>query len=301
MRSLRVASALLLLASPSAVSGQNIASLLEVETLDWSAWETISPDAKRDLLESLGVCVDLPGMVEDHHFLDFSGDGVVDLIYSGEDVACDYPSTGEKRTAFFLARDGELSEIFINNGEIVGMWRQAPWQPVSFLLRWEMCCGDVFVHYVYFYPVSRRGSLKYEGYTHIVSVVDMPLPELLHATPKPFVVERGPHNLRVTPGVDDEFRWPYSRPHDPRGNLLTRYRTGATGIALGEGQGPDGQTWWFVLMDAASRPLGIRGYQGGWESAPPGRSYLGWMSSEGLDELTRAPRSLDTQRYWRRR
>jgi hypothetical protein len=289
------------LVPPPAVSAQDIAALLEADPLQWSGWEIELGATKRDLLERLGVCVDLPGMVEDHHFLDFNGDGVVDLIYSGEDVACDYPSTGGKRTALFLARDGELSEIFINNGEIVGMWREAPWQPVSFLVRWEMCCGDVFIHYEYFYPVSRRGSLKYEGYSQMVSVVDMPLPVVLYEAPKPFVVERGPYSLRVTPGIDDDFRWPYSRPHDPTGNLLATYRTLATGIALGESQGLEGRTWWFVLMDAASRPLGIRGYQGGWESAPPGRSYLGWMSSEALEEITRSPRSLDTYRYWRRR
>ncbi|KPK82096.1 MAG: hypothetical protein AMS25_03770 [Gemmatimonas sp. SM23_52] len=301
MHTLRVVSALLILAPPSAASGQSIASLLGPRSFDWHAWETHSEATKRDVLERLGICVDLPGMVEDHHFLDFSGDGIVDLIYSGEDVACDYPGTGEKRTALFLARDGELSEIFINNGEIVDMWREAPWQPVSFLVRWEMCCGDVFIHYEYFYPVSRRGSLSYEGYSQITSVVDMPLPVVLYEAPKPFVVEQGPCSLRVTPGVDDDFRWPYSRPHDPTGNLLARYRTGAIGIALGESPGPNGRTWWFVLMDASSRPLGIRGFQGGWESAPPGRGYLGWMDSDALGEVVRAPRSLDTYRYWRRR
>jgi hypothetical protein len=69
------------------------------------------------------------------------------------DVACDYPSTGEKPTALFLASDGEQSEIFINNGEIVDMWRETPWQPVSFLLRREVCRGDVFVFVTLFRPV----------------------------------------------------------------------------------------------------------------------------------------------------
>lgn len=301
MRAFQLKLALLALLLPGAASGQGVTSLLEADSLDWSRWETASPEAKRGLLERLGICVDQLGMVENHHLMDFSGDGVDDLIYSGADVACDYPSASGKRTAFFLARYGKYSEIFIHNGELVGMWRAAPWQPVSFLTRAEECCGGAFVHYNYFYPVYRRSSLGYEGYSHIVGVVGMPTPGVRFEAPRPFVVQQGPYSLRVTPGIDDGFRWPYSRLFDPTGNLLAKYRRGSTGIALGEAEGPDGSTWWFVLMDASSRPLGIRGFQGEWGSSPVRRSYLGWMDSAGLEEVSWPARSLDSDRYWRRR
>ena len=48
-------------------------------------------------------------------------------------------------------------------------------------------------------------------------------------------------------------------PNDPTGNLLATYRTDAKGMALGESVGPDGQTWWFVLMDVGSKTAGVVG------------------------------------------
>jgi hypothetical protein len=205
------------------------------------------------------------------------------------------------RTAFFLSELGHYDEIFINNGELVAMWRAAPWQPVSFLIRAEECCGSVFVHYNYFYPMERGGQLRFEGYGHIVAVVDMPTPETWYAAPRPFIVRQGPYDLRATPGVDDTFAWPYSRPHDPTGNLLAIYRTDAKGIALGESVGPEGQTWWFVLMGVSSRPSAIRGFQGQWERSPIRRGYLGWFDPSGLRKVDWHSRSIDLDRYWKRR
>jgi hypothetical protein len=284
----------------STTSGQDITTLLDPEPIDWSVWETAPQETKRALLERLNICVDQPDMLGSHHLVDFSGDGVLDLIYSGDDVACDYPSTGSKRTAFFLAELGHFSEIFIHNGELEGMWRGGPWQPVSFLVRGEECCGSVYVHYNYFYPVERGGSLKFESYHQIVAVVDMPTPDAPFEAPRPFIVPLGPYSLRVTHGVDGTFVWPYSRPHDPTGNLLATYRTDAKGIALGEATAADGSVWWFVLMDGSSRPYGFRGFQGEWERSPVGRSYLGWMLANGLREVDWLPRSIDSDRYWRR-
>lgn len=285
---------------PVAAGGQDISSLLNAEPLDWSSWEATDGQTKLELLKQLGICIDQPGMVESHHLVDFSGDGQLDMIYSGDDVACDYPATGGLRTAFFLSELGHFSEIFVNNGELIGMWRANVWQPVSFLVRAEECCGSVFIHYNYFYPLERGDRLRYETYGHIVAVVDMPLPDSLYDAPRPFVVRQGPYDLRATPGVDDAFAWPYSRPHDPTGNLLATYRRDAKGIALGESVGPDGLTWWFVLMDVSSRPTVIRGFQGQWERSPIGRGYLGWMNPDGLREVDWLPRSLDAGRYWRR-
>jgi hypothetical protein len=283
------------------VFGQDVASPLEAGPVDWPAWETTSTETKRELLDRFGICVDQPGMVDSHHVFDFSGDGVDDLIYSGDDTTCDGPGGSAKRTALFQSLYGEFSEIFIHNGELVEIWRAAPWQPISFLIRAEECCGGAFVHYYYFYPAESVRGLRYESYSHVVATVDMPTPQVDYDRPRPFIVRRGPYSLRVTPGVDPEFVWPYARPHDPTGNLLATYRTDAAGIALGEAESPDGRTWWFVLMDPASRPLGIRGFQGAWESSPPDRGYMGWMSPDGLREVDWWPRQLDTQRYWRRR
>ena len=168
-------------------------------------------------------------------------------------------------------------------------------------MRGEECCGGVYVHYNYFYPVERGGSLKFESYRQVVAVVDMPTPATPFDSPRPFIVPQGPCSLRVTPGVDDAFAWPYSRPHDPTGNLLATYRTDAKGVALGEATLPDGSVWWFVLMDGSSRPFGFRGFQGAWERSPIGRSYLGWMRADGLREVDWLPRSIDGDRYWRRR
>jgi hypothetical protein len=289
-----------LLLSPEPGLAQETTALLGGGGLDWTVWEDGSIADKRGLLEELSVCVEVEGMVDGHHFLDFSGDGVVDLIYSGPDIACDHPVARGERTALLQAKGGEFSEVFVSSGAIVGMWREAPWQPVSLVVRTESCCGDVFVHYSYLYPVQRRGSLGYQEYNHIVFVVDMPLPETVYDAPRPFVIRQGPYNLRATPGIDDDYEWPYSRPFDRTGNVLAAYRYGATGIALGERQSPDGETWWFVLMDVASRPLGIRGYQGAWESAPPRQQLVGWMSPDFLRESIRLPATLDTTRYWRR-
>ncbi|NIW35221.1 MAG: hypothetical protein GWN32_01150 [Gemmatimonadetes bacterium] len=296
-----IAAVAVLAGVPTAAPAQHIASLLEAGPVDWSAWETTSRETRRELLEGFGICVDQPGMVESHHVFDFSGDGIDDLIYSGDDVTCDGPGSSAKRTALFQALYGEFSEIFVHNGVIVDLWRAAPWQPVSFLIRAEDCCGSVFVHYYYFYPAEGRRDLRYDSYNHMVAVVDMPAPEIEYSRPRPFSVRRGPYSLRVTPGDDPDFVWPYARPHDPTGNLLATYRSGAAGIALGEAEGPDGRRWWFVLMDPSSRPLGIRGFQGAWESSPPGRGYLGWMSPDGLLEIDWWPRGLDTERYWRSR
>lgn len=286
------------LASVQQSWGQDVVSLLERNELDWSAWE-VDVGEKRALLERLlGDCPNLgitsyPGPVEGNfHFVDFSGDGVVDLVYSGQNWACDQGYGEGTITVFYHSRQGKLTRVARSIGHITGAWRPGPWEPFTFLVKEYGCCDAEYIVYHHLHPArAPDGSMAYTAGNYVYSHRYVELPEVRFDLPRPFAVRQDEYNLRASPKI----------PEYPD-NIRAVYGAGATGVAVGEATGPEGRIWWFVVMDAATRPLRVWDFYETWVGNPAdpraGGRYVGWMSSRYLDLLPQIPDSLASPEDW---
>jgi hypothetical protein len=287
------------LASAQHSWGQDVVTLLERNEFDWSAWE-IDVGDKRALLDRfLGDCPNLGsrsdlGPVEGNfHFLDFSGDGVADLVYSGEIWYCDEGYFEGMMTRLYQSRNGKLAEIASSIGHITGAWRAGPWEPITFLVREDGCCGAEWAVYHFLHPArAPDGSMTYTAGNYVYSQGYVELPEVRFDLPRPFSVQQNEYNLRSSPEIPEY-----------QDNILAVYGIRATGIAVGEATGPDGRVWWFVVMDAPYRPLRVRDdsyetYVGQRGLPGSGGRYVGWMSSRYLYALPQTPDTLASPEDW---
>jgi hypothetical protein len=280
-----------------------------MEPLDWSALEVDVGDKMALLQRFIADCPNLGltqtlGPVEGNpqwvdsvegnfHFVDFSGDGVVDLVYSGRIWTCDVGFFEGMQTVLYHNYKGELTRVVLTAGRITGAWRPGPWEPTSFLVREDGCCDAEYSVYHILHPErARDGTLTYTAGNYVYSRRAMELPDVRFELPRPFRVRQDEYNLRDAPKIPQ-----YTD------NILAVYGKGATGIAVGEATGPEGRVWWFVVMDAPTRPLRVRelSYETMFrDPADPrvGGRYAGWMSSRYLDVLPQIPDSLASTKVW---
>ncbi len=241
----------------------------------WAEWEMEIPGDKDTMLSELGLC----GDPAEYHFVDFSGDGVIDLIYSGGMIsmarmggACTGVAEGTQ-TVLFENRGGTLTRIFREDGHIVWMTRPAPWAPISqIVLRFDGCCGDLYSHLM-FYGLSDADSVRFTAYDHITLQNYMQPPAETLEPPQAFVIAQERYNLRASPEVLDFA--------DNPEEFVGEFGRGARGVALGARADTTGRTWWFVVMDPASTPNGR-------QPANQGR-LAGWMSARFLERVDPTP------------
>lgn len=287
------------LASAQQSWGQDVVTLLERNELDWSAWEVDVGDKRALLGRLLGDCPNLGsrsslGPVEGNfHFVDFSGDGVADLVYSGEIWYCDEGYFEGMMTRLYQTRRGKLTQVASSIGHITGAWRPGPWEPITFLVRENGCCGSQHEVYHFLHPNrTADGSMTYTAGNYVYSQGYVELPEVRFDMPRPFSVRQDEYNLRASPKI----------PENADNNILAVYGMNATGLALGEAPGPEGRVWWFVVIDAAYRPLRVwdsyETYAGQVGRPGTGGRYVGWMSSRYLYPLPQIPDTLASPEDW---
>lgn len=293
----RIVLVLCLIASAQRSWGQDVVTLLARDwpDFDWSAWELEVSDKTALLTRLIGECPNSNQMEESFHFVDFSGDGVADLVYSGLNFFCHDAVAEGTRTALYHNREGLLTKVAETDGYITGAWQAGPWEPMTFFVRVNGCCGDQRIYYRFLYPdLARRGTMRYRFGGPVYSSWAMEIPEVRFERPRPFEVRLDEYNLRSSPEIDES-----------PGAVLAVYGKGATGMAVGEATGPEGRVWWFVVMAASTRPLRVWEHRpgpgaGDWAEATLVGRYVGWMSSRFLDTLPQLPDSLPSLERWMR-
>jgi hypothetical protein len=270
---------------PLPLWAQDVASLIAEDTLTWGLWEQGAPADKFARLRDLGVCyVEQSQSPADYRFVDFSGDGVTDVIYSGWNVDCDGAAGEGRATRFYHVQRDSARLVFHGLGIITDMTRPSPLAPVAFVLRYGGCCGDPRMFVAWYSATTESGSLRFAVADKIMYFRNLGHPTRYFERPRRFRVTNEIYNLRWTPQVDDESEDYFFDP-EHRGNTLAQFQRDAGGVALGASPDSTGRVWWLVLMDPSSRPVSYviddnDDYNGG----PPPR-WLGWMSSRFLETV----------------
>lgn len=274
------------------------ALFLSLDTLRWAKLETDPSPDRGARLRELGIRpIRADSIVEldpadgydpngeraaDFHFVDFSGDGVADVIYSGPWFVRNENGFGAlegSHTKLYQVIAGRAVEVMDEHGSIQRIWKGRAGEPVSFRMVHYGCCSDPEWRIRYFRPVRDGERVRFEEYHGVLGRAEMEVPTRFMDAPRRFTVANDRYLLRSAPRIQDRpagefpewFEW------DERGNVMAEYGRGARGTAIAERTDATGRVWWFVRMDGRTPP---RDAQVGED--PEHRvtmDRLGWMSS----------------------
>jgi hypothetical protein len=291
---------------------------LDRAVIDWSTLEPPLAANRDALLASLGIRPLRDRVNEwqmqvsgDFHFVDFTGDGVLDVVYSGPtywlyrdgepvgaytgDVTQELDGTEvwplEGRTlVFYQTFDRHARAVFRHHGELSRVWRSGRSEPIAFRTVHAGCCGDPGLMIEYFAPAPVADTIRFERVHRIFDVehavppaAERRLPQAQH-----FTVGRGGAVLRASPSAQDT---PGPPAEGVGGNELARYGGGARGFALADATGADGALWWYVVMDGRTPPESAT-YDFGPEAhgdRAPQPDRVGWIDSRLVEPAARPP------------
>jgi hypothetical protein len=258
---------------------------LRLDSARWAAWETQPPGGRDARLRALGIVpIRSDGYGEeaaDYHFVEFSGDGVADVIYDGGWY-------GMRDGSFAALEGGHLKlyqvfgdsahEVLDSYGSLQRVWPGAAGEPASLRMIHQGCCGDTYLGAEYLRPVRIGDTVRYQAFRRVDATYAMRMPERLMDAPRRFTVRNEGYLLRTTPAIvtaEVEDGW------QGHGNALAVYGRGARGIALAEQADSTGRVWWFVKMDGRTPPTATMTEED--TENPVTTDRLGWMSSRFVD------------------
>jgi hypothetical protein len=273
---------------------------LNLDTLRWAEWETDAPAGRDARLRALGIQpIRADSIIQvdpaepydpngeratDFHFVDFSGDGVADVIYDGPWFMRGENGFGAlegSHVKLYQVIAGRAVEVMDRPGEIQRIWKGRAGEPLSFRTVAYGCCSEPQWTVDYFRP-AQGDHVRFQSYRRVMGRSGMEIPTQFMAAPRRFTVANDRYLLRATPQVqdaagaagEDEYAW------EGHGNAVAEYGRGARGTAIAERTDATGRVWWFVRMDAATPPRAAQ------TDAPVDEEghtlpvdRLGWMSS----------------------
>jgi hypothetical protein len=292
-------------AAPQPPDAGDPALFLDLDSLRWSTWETARPADDEARLRELGIRLvrsddprgqKAPGApydpdsygeeARDYHFVDFSGDGVADVVYSGpwyEVREGQFAALEGSLTRLYQVMDGRAVLVRTFTGALQRVWKGPAGGPVSFRTVHWGCCGEPHWEISYHAPRIAGDTVVFEPYLRVVGREGMVMPTRFLDAPRPFTVKNDRYLLRASPGMDPPLD--YEEPWEDRGNALAEYRAGARGVALAEQADATGRVWWFVRMDGSAGGLLDAQYARIQDDVIP-MDRLGWMSSRFLESAT---------------
>lgn len=282
----------------------DVRRFLDMDSMRWAEWDRSAPEDRAARLAALGITPirsDSTGPQEPadaseggdeydpygedprccYHFVDFSGDGVEDVIYSGpwfERNENGFGAMEGEQIKLFQVIGGRAVEVMRHHGSLQRIFRGGAGQPASFRAVHYGCCADPEWSIDYYQPVRSGDTVRYHPHRSVLGRRGIEMPATFMATPRRFTVNNDRYLLRATPGIDtpsgngeDWYQW------EGRGNALAEYGKGARGIALAERTDATGRVWWFVRMDGRTPPVDAQFSEKNGEGVRMDR--LGWMSS----------------------
>ena len=268
---------------------------LDTIPLRWAAWETNPPADRAARLRELGITpirrdsatgpvvdgYDPDGeRVQDFHFVDFSGDGVADVIYDGAWFTVQEGDLGAlegTHIKLYHVVGGRAVPVMEHHGSVQRIWKGRPGEPLSFRTMHHGCCSDPQWSLTFFRPRRRGDAVRYEPYRSVLGREDLELPTQFMSSPRRFTVDQDGYLLRSTPAIAGSAAgWP----DGTGGNAMAAYGRGARGTAIAERRDTTGRVWWFVRMDGRTPPRDAQFVDDPNSRTPTDR--LGWMSSRFL-------------------
>ena len=265
---------------------------LDPRPMRWADWETRPPADRFARLRELGITpirddtvtgpvedgYDPAGeRAEDFHFVDFSGDGVADVIYQGAYFQLHEGrlSTSEAtHIKLYQVIGGRAVQVAEHHGSLERIWKGRPGEPASLLVEHGEHCMDDEWSLAFLRPVRTRGRVGYEPYRYVVGTAEIYLPKRYTGSPRRFTVSRDGYLLRSKPEIDTASY----------GNQIAVYPRGARGTAHAERRDASGRVWWFVKMDGRTPPTRGRPEEED-PSSPIPTDRIGWMSSRFLTPI----------------
>lgn len=279
---------------------------LDLEWIRWEDWETPFRGNRLTRLQALGITLvraDSTGPREPvdveetgydpygeqpaaFHFIDFSGDGVEDVIYDGawyERNENGFGALEGSRIKLFQMMDGRAVKVMEHHGSMQRIWKGRAGEPVSFRTLHHGCCSDPEWSIAYFRPLLRGDTVRYEPYHHVLGRAQLQMPARFLSAPRRFTVSNDGYALRDSAGiVAPASEWEMWYRWEGHGNSMAEYGRGARGIALAEQTDSTGRVWWFVRMDGRTPPTAAQVDEPWHDDHPVRADRLGWMSSRFL-------------------
>jgi hypothetical protein len=207
-------------------------------------------------------------------FVDFSGDGVNDLIYTSYCMS-------ETQMNFLWRRvDDSLHFVGSCIGTLLYLYRSNVLEPYSLVVVTGYCCAGYVGDYDSYRCEEATNSLRHEPLLTVREFDETVFPKT-KMTPIAFVVAQEGYRLRSSPMIVDSVDTLASEHEEVevRGNTLARFTKGSKGIAVAKQTDSTGRVWWFVIMDRKARTIYSRFY------GDSQASVCGWMSSRFLSRL----------------
>jgi hypothetical protein len=268
---------LLFLSISSICFAEPWSSLFNREQIGWNEWDLPSSDSMKSQVVDF-IKNQHPGYLvfqEFIHTVDFSRDGLPDIIYSG------YVGQESNVTIFLIYNAGTFEEVFAGCGDLVALEHLSNWSPLRFRIFNYACCGD-FRHFIEDYvPHRKNGKLSYVLSNRILVDSRIKPPKKFFETSKFFKIENEQYNLRTGPIIDDKVfdtEW-----GEAKGNVIAVYVNGSIGQAISSKMDETGRMWWFVIMNSSNNKIWELYHHHDGCNSKEKADLAGWMSSRFLN------------------
>lgn len=252
------------------MTAQEFPPSINKNPVNWAEWENQMPaQEKLKLIESLNMVMGieialnaynytLSNIINNFHIIDFNNDGQRDVIYTG------FIGGRNNGVILFEIQDSICKKPIIFIGDLLGIWREDVWAPISLKIHNYRCCSG-YVDFIETYNphYDFRKEILYElssklGFAHgtvMPSDFYKPVPvkvisDSCTLTLQPInSVQEYNYHLKKEPVVDN---FPYKEVYFKfDGNVVAHPKQGAIGSILAEYISNDGESWCFVMMQSA--------------------------------------------------
>jgi hypothetical protein len=209
------------------------------------------------------------------HFVHLNDDKLPDAIYNGW-------TGGEADAIFIYYNHGNgMEEVFYDYSTIIE-WKFEDRHLRSIAIYHPGCCGDG-MDTERFYSVDSILNFELVRQRAILKGMNRPgygyvQPDGYFKTPIRFKTINNDYALRFSPEITDK------RPDfdfdSTKGNIITLFPKGATGIAWAHKKDATGRDWWLVEME----PQSNLSYNLYYDEDDKPTWYYGWMSSRFLEK-----------------
>jgi len=206
--------------------------------------------------------------------IDFSGDGIDDLIFST------YCHAEELRNYFWVREGNRYYYSGLMVGTLVKLFPSRDSKALSGVTRGGWCCMGQIGFINLYTPVTDNRTAKYKLGKRVWEFGLLTAPDKRMPVKK-FILKKDEYRLRRQPFINDKYdaedsdfeRIPVN------GNTLARFTKGSKGEAIAEQTDDKGELWWFVIMDDDAKTTYTRFYK------DQNESKLGRMNPRFLEVI----------------